>query len=91
MLSEELRPETRETIGYFASEGVALVVISGDRPETVAAIARDAGIETRGQPLDGRELPDDVGELRRLVLERGVVGRIAPESKRRVVTVMLAL
>jgi P-type E1-E2 ATPase len=84
VVAERLRPEARRTVDFFASEGVALAVLSGDRPETVAAIAAEAGIETVA-PVDGASLPEDPVELRRLVLERRVVGRITPEGKRRVV------
>jgi P-type E1-E2 ATPase len=84
VVAERLRPEARQTVDFFAGEGVALAVLSGDRPETVAAIAAEAGIETTA-PIDGGALPEDPVELRRLVLERRVVGRITPEGKRRVI------
>jgi cation-transporting ATPase E len=85
VLSERLRPEARNTVSFFLSQGVALKVISGDRPETVAAIARDAGVPGEEKPLDGSDLPGGAGELRRVVLETSVVGRISPEGKRRVI------
>lgn len=85
VLAERLRPEARETVDYFASEGVELRVLSGDAPATVAAIAGDAGISSTGPPLDGRELPADPRALREALLGSLVVGRISPEGKRRVV------
>jgi P-type E1-E2 ATPase len=85
VLGERLRPEARETVEFFLREGVQLKVLSGDAPETVAAIAEDAGIPMNGPPLDGRQLPEDAHELRRAVLSAGVIGRISPEGKRRVV------
>lgn len=85
VLSERLRPEARETVEYFLREGVQLKVLSGDAPETVAAIAADAGIPLEGPPLDGRKLPTDAGELRRVALAARVVGRISPEGKQRIV------
>jgi P-type E1-E2 ATPase len=88
VLGERLRPNARETVEFFLREGVALKVISGDAPQTVAAIAADAGIPSTGPPLDGRDLPDDPNELRRLVLETSVIGRISPEGKRRVIEVL---
>ena len=84
VLAEELRPETRETVAFLLAEGVELKVLSGDAPETVASIAADAGIPV-GLPLDGRELPDDGAELRRVLQDATVIGRISPEGKRRVV------
>jgi cation-transporting P-type ATPase E len=89
LISERLRPEARATVEYFRREGVALKVISGDRPETVAAIARDAGLPA-GEPLDGRELPGDPGELARALSTATVIGRISPDDKRRVVEALAA-
>jgi P-type E1-E2 ATPase len=86
LLSERLRPEARETVDFFHRQGVELKVLSGDRPETVAAIARDAGIE--GAAYDASELPEDPAELRRLVLGHSVIGRISPEGKRRIVAAL---
>jgi P-type E1-E2 ATPase len=85
VLSEELRRDARETVDFFRSQGVDLKILSGDRPETVAAIASDAGFQLAGPPVDGRELPDDPAELQRLALASQVIGRISPEGKRRVV------
>ena len=83
LLAEQLRPEARATVEWFKNQGVELKVLSGDRPETVASIARDAGIE--GEAFDASELPTDVGELRRIVRDHAVLGRISAEDKRRVV------
>ena len=85
VLAEELRDETRETVAFFRDEGVEIKVLSGDAPETVAAIARDAGIVADTIPYDGRELPEDDAQLRELVTRASVIGRISPEGKRRVV------
>jgi cation-transporting ATPase E len=84
VLAERLRDDARETVAFFRSQGVELKVISGDAPDTVAAIAADAGIDS-GKAADGRDLPADDAELRRLVEETAVIGRIAPEGKKRVV------
>ncbi|HEX7256208.1 MAG TPA: HAD-IC family P-type ATPase [Gaiellaceae bacterium] len=89
VISERLRPEARATVEYFRREGVALKVISGDRPETVAAIARDAGIPVT-EPLDGRRLPAGERALAAALANSNVVGRISPEDKRRVVEALKA-
>ena len=47
VIGEKLRAEARATVEFFRAQGVELKVISGDRPETVAAIAREVGIPTR--------------------------------------------
>ena len=87
VLAEELRPQARETVGYLRNEGLVLLVLSGDDPATVAAIARDVGLPA-GRALDGRELPAEPDELLRAIEQAIVVGRIAPEGKRRVVEVL---
>ena len=66
-------------------ENVELKVLSGDAPETVAAIARDAGLTVNGPALTGAELPADPEQLRDVALRTTVVGRISPDDKRRFV------
>jgi cation-transporting ATPase E len=90
VLAEELRPDARETVAFLLEQGVDIKVISGDNPATVAAIAADAGIPVRGEPVDGRELPPDESRMRELAREATVVGRISPEGKRRFVESLAA-
>jgi magnesium-transporting ATPase (P-type) len=78
VLSERLRPDARETVAFLRDEGVELRVLSGDAPATVAAIARDAGIDVDGGAADGSRTDD-------LPPDAHVVGRISPEGKRRLV------
>jgi cation-transporting ATPase E len=85
VLAERLRPQARETVEFLQSQGVELKVLSGDRPETVDAIALDVGIRGAGQPLSGDNLPTDPSALRELLGQKAVVGRISPEGKRRIV------
>jgi P-type E1-E2 ATPase len=84
VIGEKLRPETRETVAFFKEQGVELKVISGDRPETVAAIAHEAGIPLGGKPLDGHNLDPSAA------LAATVIGRITPEGKRAVVEALRA-
>ena len=58
----------RRRCDYFASQGVAVRVISGDNPDTVAAIAREVGLDAP-HGFDARELPEDDDDLAD-VLER---------------------
>jgi magnesium-transporting ATPase (P-type) len=89
VLAERLRPDAAETVGFLNAEGVRLIVISGDAPATVAAIARDAGIPVQ-RVLDGGQLPQDAQALREASRELSVVGRISPDGKRRVVEALTA-
>jgi P-type E1-E2 ATPase len=83
VLAERLRPEAHETVAWFRSQDVELKVLSGDNTETVASIARDAGID--GAAIDASVLPDHPEALRDLVTGNAIFGRISPADKRRVV------
>jgi len=81
---EQIRPDAAPTLAYFAAQGVDVRIISGDNPRTVAAIARDLGLDA-GEGFDARELPESEEELR-AILEREIVfGRVTPEQKKRIV------
>ncbi len=85
-LSEELRPNIRRRrSAYFQEQEIALKVLSGDAPATVAAIATDAGISGVGTPANGADLPQGEDELQTVLRNTAVVGRISPEGKKRVV------
>ncbi len=84
-LEDEIRPDAAEILAYFAEQDVTLKVISGDNPETVAAIAERAGMHIIGTPVDARDLPDDLDALAG-ALERGTVfGRVKPQQKQAIV------
>ncbi len=84
-LADELRPEVNETIGRLRGDGVALKVLSGDDPRTVAAIAARAGLDA-GEPVAGASLDGlDDAALDRVVHRTTVFGRVAPEHKERIV------
>lgn len=84
ILSEQIRDDARDTLDYFASQGVTLKIISGDNPVAVAAIAAEVGLET-GTPVDARELPDDPSELAQIVEDHHIFGRVSPNQKRALV------
>src|SRR6266568_368988 len=90
LLGERLRSDAAETIAYFAAQGVALKVISGDSPLTVSAVAARAGLPHAGRPADARDLPEDPGTLGALLEERSVFGRVTPWQKQAMVTALQA-
>ena len=81
VLQEEVRADAGETLAYFAAQGVAVKIISGDNPETVAAIARSIGIDV-GTPIDARTLGTEPTELVDAITTSTVFGRVSPEQKR---------
>ena len=89
VLAESLRPDARETVAFLQREGVELKVLSGDAPETVASIARDAGLAV-DRPLAGADIPDDPDALAGFAEAASVVGRVSPDGKRAFVEALRA-
>jgi cation-transporting ATPase E len=88
VLSDKVRTDVADTLAYFAQQGVAAKVISGDHPATVAAIAAEVGIE--GAVVDGNRLPVDSAELGEAMETGAVFGRVSPHQKRAIVSAMQA-
>lgn len=86
---EAVRPDAAEALAYFRDQGVGVRVISGDNPRTVAAIAREVGLEV-DEGYDARRLPDDDVELGEILEQHTVFGRVTPDQKRRMVTALQA-
>jgi cation-transporting ATPase E len=84
VLAEELRPNVRETVAFLLQQGIEIKVLSGDSPQTVAAIARDVGIQDGGV-AEGSAIPDDPVARQRFAVDATVVGRISPEGKQAIV------
>ncbi|MBV9350693.1 MAG: HAD-IC family P-type ATPase [Mycobacterium sp.] len=83
MLEQRVRPDARETLKYFAAEGVSIRVISGDNAVSVGAVASALGLH--GAVLDARELPIDRQELADIMAKYTVFGRVRPDQKRAMV------
>ncbi|MEN9752786.1 MAG: hypothetical protein RL670_477, partial [Actinomycetota bacterium] len=90
-LREKVRSDAASTLAYFKAEGVSFRIISGDNPQTVAAVAREAGIEGVDGGFDARNLPDDPAELAAVMQRELVFGRVTPEQKRNMVAALQSL
>ncbi|MDF2665071.1 MAG: cation transport ATPase [Microbacterium sp.] len=86
---EAVRPDAAGALAFFREQGVGVRVISGDNPRTVAAIAREVGLEV-DEGYDARRLPEDDAELGRIMEEHTVFGRVTPDQKKRIVTALQA-
>ncbi len=82
---ERIRPDAAQTVAYFLEQGVSIRIISGDNPQTVTAVARDAGVQFDGEGFDARNLPEDLTELAKIMEKFTVFGRVTPEQKRNMV------
>jgi cation-transporting ATPase E len=85
-LSDELRPRVQDTLREFAAAGIRLKIISGDSPQTVAALARQAGLSEPLAVISGLELAgmSDV-DLGQAAEEHNIFGRVSPEQKEKLV------
>ena len=81
------RAEAKAAIAKCHSAGIQVRMITGDHAVTAAAIGHELGIE--GRALTGAEfaaIPDD--ELKQQLDQIGVVARVSPEDKIRLVTLL---
>jgi Ca2+-transporting ATPase len=81
------RTEAKDAIAMCHSAGIQVRMITGDHAVTAASIGRQLGIG--GRTLTGAEfaaISDD--QLKRELDEIGVVARVAPEDKIRLVTLL---
>ena len=83
VLEQKVRPDARETLDYFAAEGVSLKVISGDNAVSVGAVADQLGLH--GETMDARQLPTAPAELADALESYTTFGRVRPDQKRAIV------
>ena len=84
VIADELRPEAVETLDFFKREGVDLKLISGDNPETVAALGARAGFPNAARYVDMSGITDDAG-IERAAANYSVFGRTTPQQKQKLV------
>jgi cation-transporting P-type ATPase E len=85
VLEDTVRPDAREILEFFITQDVDLKVISGDHPQTVAAVARRAGVPNADVAFDARNLPEDRDAMAELLEQHAVFGRVTPHQKRAMV------
>ena len=79
-LSDPLRKNAKEMLGFFKGEGVTVKVISGDNPLTVSSIAKQAGLEDYESYIDLSTIEND-DEIIDLVDEYSIFARVSPNQK----------
>ena len=89
LLSNKIREEAPETFKYFAAQGVAIKVISGDNALAVSEVAKRAGIRGAENYVDARALETDE-DIAEAVERYTVFGRVTPDQKRRFVRALKA-
>jgi Ca2+-transporting ATPase len=80
------REEAKEAVARAKGAGIRPVMITGDHPQTAAAIARELNITQDERAITGPELEKlDDEALERTVRECSVYARVNPEHKLRIV------
>lgn len=86
LITNPIRKEAPATFTYFKEQGVAIKVISGDNPQTVSSVAKQAGIANAEKYIDVSQLAEE--EYGKAVEEYTVFGRVKPEQKMRFVQLL---
>ena len=86
---DPLRHGVGDAVAMLAHAGVRTIVVSGDHPATVAATAREAGVDG-GEVLHGGAALDalDDDQLAERLRGEAVIARATPEDKLRLVQVL---
>jgi cation-transporting ATPase E len=90
VIAQRLRADARDTLRYFAEQGVAVKVVSGDNALSVGAVARSLDLPGADHPVDARTLPEDPDAYADAVERTAVFGRVGPQQKRDLVTALQA-
>lgn len=86
-IEDPIRDDAYDAIRFFRENDVTAKVISGDNVETVAAIAKKAGIENYECVVDASKLKTD-DELEHAILNSNVIGRANPTQKLKFVRIL---
>lgn len=79
IIQDNVRKEAISTIQWFKDNDVAIKVISGDNPITVAEVSKRVGIENADNYISLEGLTDE--EVEKCATDYTVFGRVSPEQK----------
>ena len=88
-LQNRIRENAPKTFRYFAKQGVAVKVISGDDPQAVSHVAANAGIAGAERWVDAATLRSEQ-VLAEAAEKCTVFGRVTPEQKRQLIHALQA-
>ena len=86
-MTDVVRKNAPDILGYFEEQGVDLKVISGDDPVTAAAIAARAGLKDADKYIDATTIHTDE-EMEDAILKYSVFGRVTPKQKQQMVRLL---
>ncbi|MGI9116948.1 MAG: cation-translocating P-type ATPase, partial [Gaiellales bacterium] len=91
-LHDPPRPAVRSALVACRTAGIAVAMVTGDHPQTAAAVARETGLAVGAlRVVEGDDLPDDDAALGALLDHDGLVlARVQPEQKHRIARALRA-
>ena len=86
LLTNPLRAGVQKTVEFLQGQGVQIRVISGDNPQTVQYIAREAGIAHYDKAIAGPALAAlNAKQFAKVANETTIFARALPEQKERLI------
>ena len=85
VMEQRVRPDAAATLSFFADQQVEVIVLSGDSPASVGAVAHALALPGAEETVDARHLPTDGPGMAALIDRARVFGRVGPEDKLRIV------
>lgn len=85
ILKDNVRKNAKETLKYFKEQNVNIKIISGDNPRTVSNILKQLEIEDYDKYITGDKLPEDFIELKKIVNNYKIYGRVTPYQKQSII------
>ena len=79
VIEDHIRTDAEETINWFRQNGVAIKIISGDNPSTVANIATRVGVEDADNYISLEGMTEE--QVREVANKYTVFGRVSPDQK----------
>lgn len=85
VLKDNIRNNAKKTLEYFKEQNVNIKIISGDNPSTVSNILRQLEIDGYDKYISGNDLPENYNELKNIVNNYMIFGRVTPYQKQLIV------
>lgn len=85
IIKDNIRKNAKETLEYFKKQEVKIKIISGDSPATVSSILRQLEFNDYDKYISGNDLPNDYNELKKVVNNYTIYGRVTPYQKQMII------
>jgi cation-transporting ATPase E len=88
VIEDHIRETAKDTLAFFAENGVVAKIISGDNPLTVSKIAEQCGVKNADKFISLEGMP--LEKIPEIAEEYTIFARVSPEQKEALVTALKA-